>query len=121
LRAVLVLLLALSTSAHSQAGEPSPHSAQTMECMLKALKTVPGVSKARRGEYTKAGVTSPFLEYRAKKKSHWMEPTRFYFDKANGAFIGNFPGIGPIDTHVTDIVVDLWKSKCGVQAIVVFN
>ena len=84
---VIFLLLALSAPAHSQTSDPSAHLKQTTECMLKVLKTVPGVSKARQGEFTKAGVTTPFLEYRAEEKARWVQPTRFYFDKSNRAFI----------------------------------
>ena len=121
MKAFLIICLAFSASLQCQASELSAHLKQSMECMLKALKTVPGVRHAKQGEFTKNGITSPFLEYRANEKSRWIEPTRFYFDRSNDAFIGDFPGIGPIDTHITDVAVDRWEKACGIKAIVVFN
>jgi hypothetical protein len=97
---------------------------QTAECMLKVLKTVPGVSEPRLGNATTGGWTHPFLEYRAAEESRWIQPTRFDVQKPDDGhilFMGTLPGVGPLDTHVTDVVVQQWKLQCGVAAIVILG
>jgi hypothetical protein len=92
------------------------------ECMFKVLKTVPGVSEPRLDNATGDGWTHPFLEYRAAEGSQWVEPTRFDAQKnaAGGfSFVGILPGVGPLDTHVTNVVVEQWKTQCGVEAMVI--
>jgi hypothetical protein len=90
--------------------------------MLKILKTVPGVSEPRLDNATSGGWTHPFLEYRAAEESQWVQPTRFDAQKAadgSFSFVGILPGTGRLDTHVTNIVVEQWKTQCGVEATVI--
>jgi len=94
---------------------------QTTACMLKVLKTVPGVSDAHLGISVDGGSEYPFLEYRATEQTHWLEPTRFTLQKGNSGqiwFQAMLPGIGRLDTHVTDDVVKKWREQCGVVAVV---
>ena len=89
--------------------------------MLKVLETVPGVSEPRLGKATNGDVAHPFLEYRAAEGSRWVQPTRFTFQESSeghGYFMATLPGIGPIDTHVTDIIVKKWETTCGARALV---
>lgn len=92
--------------------------------MLSVLKATPGVSEPRLGYVTRDGRIQPFLEYRAAEKSSWVEPTRFDAQRANTghlSFMAMLPGLGQIDYHVTAAVVQGWKTKCGVEAFVLFE
>lgn len=94
---------------------------ESSECMLGVLKRVPGVTEPRLGEITANGITLPFLEYRAAEKSSWVEPTRFYIQVSEDGsmwYTTILPGIGTLDTHVTDKVVRKWRKECHVTASV---
>ena|ERR1700723_393968 len=111
-----------TSSAGPETSEVPLQLKQTAECMLKVLKTVPGVSEPRLDNATSGGWTHPFLEYRAAEGSHWVQPTRFDAQKTTAgsfSFVGILPGMGPIDTHVTNVVVEQWKARCGVEAMVI--
>ena len=95
---------------------------QTTECMLRALRTVPGVSEPRIGYSTSDGWTHPYLGYRAAEESHWEQPTRFDAQKSHDGgfrFMATLPGVGKFDFHVTNNVVKEWKEVCGIEAVVV--
>ena len=82
------------------------------ECMLEVLKTVPGVSEPRLGTDTSNGWLHSFLEYRASEGSQWIQPTRFDAKKSDDGhyyFQTLLPGLGKIDTHVTEMVIQKWK------------
>lgn len=103
--------------------QASDHLKQTTECMLQVLRVVPGVSEPHLGSASSGGWTHPFLEYRADEESHWEQPTRFDAQQSNNGavyFRAVLPGVGRIDTHVTNLVVQKWKEQCGVEAVVVF-
>jgi len=80
---------------------------------------MPGVSEPNLGKATSHGVIHTFIEYRAVEGSHWKEPTRFTLEQSiNGRFLFTavLPGIGPLETHVTDAVTRKWQTECGVLA-----
>ncbi len=99
---------------------------QHAECMYKVLKTMPGVSEPKIGYVTREGWTHPFLEYRAEETNRWVQPTHFEAraDNEKYWFEALVPGIidprvGHIDIHVTDAVVERWKTQCRVEVIVI--
>ena len=110
---------------------------QAAECMLKALKTVPGVSDAKQGVTVgipgqvlpaPGRVPRPYVEYWAAEDARWTTPTRLIFEYSNkGAiyFQAVLPGIVSVgktpDTHVTDIATRKWQAQCDVKAIVLFE
>jgi hypothetical protein len=113
-----------TSSAGDQTSEVPLPLEQTAECMLKVLKTVPGVSEPRLGNVTTGGWTHPFLEYRAAEESRWIQPTRFDVQKRDDGhilFMAMLPGMSALDTHVTNVVVQEWKVQCGVAAIVILG
>lgn len=87
--------------------------------MFEVLQTVPGVTEPRLGYVTADGGTLPFLEYRAAEKSSWVEPTRFDARKTDDGdywFLAYLPGIGEIDSHITETIMEKWKAQCDVDA-----
>jgi hypothetical protein len=118
------LLFVFSATASAQlATDVSAHLKQTSACMLRVLKLVPGVTEPRLGEITSNGLTLPFLEYRAAEKSSWVEPTRFSIQVSEDGsmwYMAMLPGIGPgpIDMHVTSMVLQKWNEECHVTAAV---
>jgi hypothetical protein len=122
--AFLAAWFVLAFPARAQTSDVPARLKQTTECMLKVLKTVPGVSEPRLGNATSSGWTHPFLEYRAAEDSHWEQPTRFDAQKSDDGrfwFMSMLPGMGTIDTHVTDVVVLKWKAQCTVEAAVLLE
>jgi hypothetical protein len=130
-RSLSIALLAASCAftviafpARAQTSNGALHLKEATDCMLKALKAVPGVSQPRLGNATSGGWTHPFLEYRATEDSHWQQPTRFDLEKSDEGrilFVAMLPGMGRIDSHVTDVVVQKWKEQCGVDVVVLFE
>jgi hypothetical protein len=119
--AFLAALSVIAFPARAQANDVPLQLKQTTECMLKVLRTVPGVSEPRIGNSTSDGWTHPYLEYRAAEDSHWEQPTRFDVQKSHDGrfrFMAVLPGVGGIDIHVTNNVVKEWKERCGVEAVV---
>jgi hypothetical protein len=113
------LLLALNTSAYAQLTDVSADLKRSSECMFKVLKSVPGVTKPRLGWVRHNGIVLPFLEYDAAESSRWSGPTRFTIHSSpeDGMYFGAaLPGVGPLDTHVTDAVIREWRVQCFVQA-----
>ena len=113
------LLLALSTSAYAQVTDVSADLKRSSECMFKVLQSVPGVTKPRLGWVRHDGIVLPFLEYEASEMSRWTGPTRFTIHSSpeDGMFFeAVLPGVGPLDTHVTDAVIREWRARCFVQA-----
>ena len=95
--------------------------------MLSVLKVVPGVSDPTSGEATRAGVTRPFIQYHAAERYPGGHFVRFNLQQASGSliwFVAPLSGMvgigGSIDLHVTDSVIQKWKTKCGVDANVLF-
>jgi hypothetical protein len=93
------------------------------DCMYKVLLKVPGISEAKLGYVTRNGWTTPFLEYRAEEKSSWVGPTHFEAQKVRDTYVfeGLLPGVGDLDTHVTEVVVKRWSKQCQVVAMVVLG
>ena len=91
--------------------------------MYKVLKTVPGVSEPKLGYVTSGGWTHPFLEYRAAESNSWVQPTRFEVRKGRDGkyyFLAYLPGQVPpdivyLDNHVTDAVMQKWRTQCNVD------
>jgi hypothetical protein len=122
--AFLAACFAMQSSARAQASDDALSLSKTTACMLKVLRTVPGVSEASLGTSTDGGWDHPFLEYRAAEGSHWVQPNRFNLqkdDKGHVWFMAMLPGVGKIDTQVTDIVVKKWKMRCDVAAVVILD
>jgi len=100
---------------------------QPTECMYEVLKTMPGVREPKIGYVTREGWTHPFLEYRAEETNSWVQPTHFEAkrdDKDRYWFEALVPGIidprvGHFDIHVTDAVVEHWKTQCHVVVVVI--
>jgi len=117
-----LLGLWFASSAPARAETDNDHDVgQTTACMLKVLMSVPGVSDAHLAISVDGGSEYPFLEYRATEQTQWLEPTRFTLQKGNSGqiwFQAMLPGIGRLDTHVTDDVVKKWREQCGVVAVV---
>lgn len=122
----LSLITVLAQPAHGQTRQIPPHIKKTMGCMLRVLKTVPGVSNPRMHIVTTGDVTQSFIEYRATEATRWVQPTRFILHKTSDGgiwFLATLPGIlppgGSLDLHVTDAVMKKWKAQCGVDANVI--
>ena len=100
---------------------------QSAECMYEVLKTMPGVSEPKIGYVTREGWTHLFLEYRAEETNSWVQPTHFEAkrdDRGRYRFEALVPGIidprvGRFDIHVTDAVVEQWKTQCHVVVVVI--
>jgi hypothetical protein len=123
--------------ARSTAPADRANAKQAAECMLKVLKTVPGVSDPKQGVIVgipgqvlpaPGRVPRPYVEYRAAEDARWTTPTRFIFEYSNKSVIyfqAVLPGMVRVgttpDTHVTDIVTKRWQARCGVQAAVLFE
>lgn len=120
------ILLAVLLPRPAWAGAASPSMREATQCMLKILKSTPGVREPRVGETTTNGATRPYIEYRAAEGARWEEPTRFTLQQSGGSqfwFVALLPGLvtpgSGLDTHITDIVVKKWKARCDVDAVVV--
>ncbi len=124
LLAATCAFIEIAFPACAQTSDVPLHPKQTTECMLKVLKGVPGVSEPRLGSAASGGWTYPFLEYRATEDSRWEQPTRFDLQKSDDGrmlFIAMLPGMGRIDTHITRVVMQKWRARCGVEAAVLFE
>ena len=129
MRSVVFVFLLLSASAYGQQAPMPAELKRTAECMLKAVTTVPGVSKPTLGTTTIAGVAWPYLEYRAAEGSHRDQPIRFtahYSSDGSLApadssivFTAMLSGVGSVDLHVTDVVMQRWRGQCGAIVLVV--
>ena len=128
LRALLATTL-LASSADAQTSDVPADLKRSAECMLKALKTVPGVTEPKLGYVTNEGWTHPFLEYSAAEVNSWVQPTRFEAQKSDTGkywFLGSLPGvispeIGDADIHVTEAVMKKWKAQCNVEVNAMLN
>lgn len=123
LKFIFCLTLALPLSASAYVSNASSDLTQVTACMLKALKTIPGVSQEVLGEAKSHGTTRPFIEYRAEEETRWEQPTRFTLQPSNGSrfwFMAMLPGLvapgSDLDLHITNVVVKKWKTQCGVEA-----
>lgn len=125
---IVGLLVALPACVHGQVPTSIPRLAQAVECMLRVLKTVPGVSEPKLDTTQSSGVMVPIVEYRAAEKASWTQPTRFVFQPESNRtiwFQALLPGListgTDLDWHVTKVVVKKWKAQCGVEATVLFE
>ena len=128
MRIIVCVSLALFASACAHQNDIPVDAKRDAACMFQVLKVVPGVSDANVGTFTYAGATWPYLEYRAAERSRWEQPTRFAVHQAPDGkmrypdggivFMGMLPGAMPIDLHVTDVVVQKWKTQCKVDVVV---
>lgn len=95
--------------------------------MYQVLKTTPGVTEPKLGYVTREGWTHPFLEYRAAETNSWVQPTRFEAmrrDDGRYWFEAIVPGVidprvGHLDIHVTEAVVEKWKTQCHVEVVII--
>ena len=92
-------------------------------CMLEVLKATPGVIEPALGTATIKGATLPFLEYRADEALTSLNAIRFQAKRDDGGgyfFIALASGFGVPETHVTDAVLDKWKTRCHAEVILWF-
>jgi hypothetical protein len=123
-----ILFAAFSTP--GEANDVAPALMRSAECMLKVLKSEPGVDQARLGT-SNVGWIHPYLEYSASEKTGWVQPTRFEAlkpaDPSRGPYLfqavlpGVLPERGKFDLHVTNNVEKRWKRRCGVEVLTLFN
>jgi hypothetical protein len=114
--------------AKAQVADLPPGLKQIAECMFEALKTVPGISQPKLGYMSSEGWTHPFLEYRSEERNSWGRPMRFEAQKGDDGrywFLATtsgliLPDVGHVDIHVTEKVMQKWKSQCDVAANVLF-
>jgi hypothetical protein len=93
------------------------------KCMLAVLKMVPGVSEPRLGSDNSHGWNHPFLEYRATEGLRGSQRMRFDAQKSTEGhywFLAYLSGWGNPEIHVTDQIIQSWKTQCGVSANVIF-
>jgi hypothetical protein len=124
LAAMLAMIL------HHNAVAPRPSLETTTRCMLEVLKSMPGVSEPKLGSDTgnvrSGGRNSPFLEYRAAEGASSDVPIRFYAIYVQGNlsdywFIAARSGAGRLpDLHITEGVLQRWKTQCHADATVEF-
>jgi hypothetical protein len=97
---------------------------ENAECMYKGLQTVPGVSDPKLGYVTSDGWTHPYLEYQAAEASPSAQHPRFEAKNLdNGAgywFQAALSGAGAPDVHISEAVMQRWKTRCGVDANILF-
>ncbi len=96
---------------------------QSAECMYKALLIVPGVSNPKLGYVTSDGWTHPYLEYRAAEDSPSVQHPRFYALRPHDGkywFLAVLSGLGGPDIHTSEAVMQKWKTRCGVEASILF-
>ena len=128
--AVLTTLLPIALvglSAHAQTTDVPVPLRQSVDCMYEVLKTAPGVSEPKLGYVTSEGWPHPFLEYRSGEGN---DVHRMRFEARRGDhdkywFLAMMSGrvdprIGHIDIHITDAVMQKWKTQCNVEANVIF-
>jgi len=122
------MLILLPVCAYGQTSVAPARLTQAVQCMLKALEAIPGVSEPRLGNAESSGASIPFIEYRAAEATRWMQPTRFTFQGASKGVIWFetvLPGVMPVgsepDLHVTDVVTERWQLQCGVHASVLLE
>jgi hypothetical protein len=121
-----ITLTCAATLAHAQQDVVPASVRENAECMFKVLQTIPGVSAPELGYVESQGWRHPFLEYRAAEENSWVQPFHFEARKnANGSvsFFGILPGIGPpghLDNHVTDTILEKWRTQCGVAIFAVY-
>ena len=130
---VVLCTSATSTFVYGKTSAELTRVKQATACMLKVLKTVPGVSNPRQGitvgipgqvQPAPGRIPRPYVEYRAAEEARWTTPTRFIFESASRNeiyFQTMLPGMVSTpssmpDTHITDVVTKKWKEQCGVQA-----
>jgi len=135
---VVLCISAISTCVYGKTSAELTRVKQATACMLKVLKTVPGVSNPRQGITVgipgqvlpaPGRIPRPYVEYEAAEMAHWTAPTRFIFESASKNeiyFQTMLPGMvsSPTsmpDTHITDVVTKKWKAQCGVQAGILFE
>ena len=93
------------------------------ECMLGVLEVFPGVSEQRLSEDSSGGWLHPYLEYRAAEGSTGARRYRFDAQRSNDghySFLAKLDGMGVTDTHVTEAVIEKWKTQCTVSSNVIF-
>jgi hypothetical protein len=137
--ASLALAVGISppTAADSVSLSDLPQSlSQTVECMLRVSKTVPGVAGAHlgvtssRGPYGVGPVWAhPFLDYTYSYKDGRRGDVRFEADaegpdRKHYVFVAGLsglttPGTRPLDWGA-DRLIDLWKTDCRAKATIFY-
>jgi hypothetical protein len=105
-----------------KSGEVPAELRKNAECMLKVLNVTPGVSEPRLGSDDSHGWYHPFLEYLATEGLRGSQLMRFDAQKsAEGYwFLAYLSGWGNPEIHVTKLIIQNWKTQCGVSANVIF-
>jgi hypothetical protein len=110
----------------AQTSDASVSLRKSADCMYEILTTTPGVREPKLSYATREGWTHPVLEYRAEETNRWVQPTHFEAKKRDDDryyFFARVPGIidpavGHFDIHVTDAVVEKWKTQCHAEVVV---
>lgn len=97
---------------------------ESAECMYKVLQTAPGVSDPKLGYVASDGWTHPYLEYQAAESSPSVQHPRFEAKKLDNGegywFLAVLSGAGAPDVHISEAVMQRWKTRCGVAANILF-
>ena len=124
----LITALAIIGATCAEAQPLSEDLQKATDCMLRVLKTTPGVSDPK----IAIDKDSVCLEYRPDEKALWEQPTTFCLDpnfhstETRYVFTGHFPGVMSTmekepDIHVSEAVMDKWNAQCGVLANGIFT
>jgi hypothetical protein len=96
---------------------------KTIECMMRVLKQIAGVSEPKVGTSTSDGWTHPWVGYTAAEGYGGHRQMRFdaqQGDLGGYWFLAMTSGLGSPELKVTNVVVSTWQSQCGVAASVLF-
>lgn len=103
---------------------------QRADCMYKALAGIPGVHQPRLGSVTSDGWTRPFVAFQATTREGLANPMVFeaerYGNEQNGYwywFLESFSGPPPpgTDARQMQLILDTWRERCLVAAVIEVN
>jgi hypothetical protein len=128
----LAVFAAVSAAHAASMDDVMPELRQDAECMLRTLKSVPGIDGTEIGFSDTGRWSHPFIQYRAPPLSDGyratirFEATKSFYSSGDKkpffivALSGiSSPGEDP-PTYGTGAVGKLWEEKCDVHAMVLF-
>jgi hypothetical protein len=126
----LVSFLSTSAAHAASMDDVTPQLKRDAECMLRVLKSVPGIDGTEMGVSDLGGWSHPFLQYRAAPARDGYRATirfdatkNFQSNDRKSTFEAMIPGIygqnesGPPD-YGTGALAKLWEKKCTVRVMV---